>query len=47
MGWGQAWPPAALPVQAALSAMVQLEVPHLNVLTKVDLLKRSNVDLEE
>lgn len=31
---------------ACLSAMMQLELPHVNVLTKVDLLKRNNVDFE-
>jgi hypothetical protein len=34
-------------VQAALAAMMQLELPHVNVLTKMDLLKRSSAEVEQ
>ena len=34
-------------VQAALAAMMQLELPHVNVLTKMDLMKRSSAEVEQ
>ena len=34
-------------MQAALAAMMQLELPHVNVLTKMDLLKHSSADVEQ
>jgi hypothetical protein len=34
-------------VQAALAAMMQLELPHVNVLTKMDLLKDKRSDVEQ
>ena len=33
--------------QAALAAMMQLELPHINVLTKMDLLKRKSAEVEQ
>jgi len=34
-------------LQAALSSMLQLELPHVNVLSKVDLLREKKATLEE
>jgi hypothetical protein len=33
--------------QAALAAMMQLELPHVNVLTKMDLLNEKRADVEQ
>lgn len=55
----EAWPPcvahltldtrgAPVPyAQACLSAMMQLEIPHINVLTKVDLLKKNKIPYKQ